>query len=179
MSRRTQIVVLCEDNQHESFALRFLQLCGYKSVRVEKSPKGRGSGEQWVRARYAREVGALRQAPYITGRALVVVVDEDTAVTEDRATTLAAALVAEKQSPRAPEERVIHVIPERNIETWLAYLRGETVDSTKEYAKLRNNERACQPMVVALKQMCDKGALRQPAPRSLELACQEFRSRMP
>ncbi|MCB9527488.1 MAG: hypothetical protein H6701_03670 [Myxococcales bacterium] len=132
-----------------------------------------------MHTQYTQEVRALRQAPYIADQALIVLIDEDTASTESRQTTLAQCLSSAHEAPRAAGEHVIHAIPARNIETWLAYLSGETVDSTTEYAKLRNNERACQPMVVALKQMCDAGALRQPAPPSLELACQEFRSRMP
>lgn len=180
MSRRTQVVLLCEDNQHHAFTRRFLKLCGYdpRRMTVIKSPKGRGSGEQWVREQYAREVQALRQAPHITGRALIVMLDEDTHATRGRADALADALGEARLSPRASAERIVHAIPARNIETWLAYLDGQTVDATSTYPKLRH-ERDCQPMIQALKAMCDDGALRDPPPPSLATACVEFRERMP
>ena len=56
MSRNVNVVILCEDRQHEAFARRFLALAG-RSVRVQRvevSPKGRGSGEHFVRKRFAK-----------------------------------------------------------------------------------------------------------------------------
>lgn len=45
MSRRVQLVLLCEDNQHEAFARRFLNAMGWetRAMRVEKAPGGRGA----------------------------------------------------------------------------------------------------------------------------------------
>lgn len=179
VSRRPTVILVCEDNQHEAFARYFLKLCGHGPIRVLKSPKGRGSGEQWVHQQYAREVRAIRQAAHIENRALVVVVDEDTRSTQPRAQSLDDALRSEGLPPRGPTESIIQVIPARNIETWLAYLDGETVDETSRYPKYDKNEKACRPLVKALKAMCDARALRSPAPPSLERACDEFGSRMP
>ncbi len=51
VSRRVQIVLLCEDLQQRAFACRFLRGTGWKirSIRVEMAPKGRGSAEKYVR----------------------------------------------------------------------------------------------------------------------------------
>ena len=179
MSRRvTQVVLLCEDRQHEAFARRFLerQGVGRRQIRVERSPTGRGSGEQWVRRAYAREVQAFRSANYIQSRALIVMIDEDTSSTIDRQQTLECALDDAKLPRRGDGERIIHVLPARNIETWLAYLSGEDVNEGKTYPKLAQ-ERRCAEQVKELHQMCAKGELRQPAPRSLGHACEEFQTR--
>lgn len=70
-------------------------------------------------------------------------------------------------------------IPTWNVETWLAYLSGETVDeANKSYPKLPR-ARDCKPLVEELFKMCQAGALRQPAPASLVDACQEYATRMP
>ena len=52
--RLEKVVLLCEDSQQEAFARRFLVRAGWhpRALRVEKSPQGRGSGEQWVRDRF-------------------------------------------------------------------------------------------------------------------------------
>lgn len=68
--------------------------------------------------------------------------------------------------------------PRRNIETWIAYLRGQATDEQTAYAKLRL-EKDCRPLVARLKKMCDSGALDSPPvpPPSLVAACQEWRER--
>jgi hypothetical protein len=59
MSRRkVQLIILCEDRQHAACVRRFLETSGWEKRQIEVilNPKGRGSGEQWVRERYACEV---------------------------------------------------------------------------------------------------------------------------
>lgn len=179
MSRRvTQVVLLCEDGQHEAFARRFLARLGIspRAIRVEKAPKGRGSGEQWVRQAYSKEVKALRAKPFIGGRTLVVMIDEDSTATRSREATLQQALADHALPDRSPDEAIIHVIPARNIETWIAWLDGQDVNETDTYPRLPR-ESDCGEHVRSLKEMCDQRALRQPAPVSLERACVEFRAR--
>ena len=52
--RRVQIVILCEDNQHEAFIRRFLKGMGWnnREFRVEKSPSAEGAAEQYVKDRF-------------------------------------------------------------------------------------------------------------------------------
>lgn len=177
--RRVQLVILCEDRQHSAFARRFAEASGWdkRQIQVILSPKGRGSGEQWVREQYASEVRKLRCAPHVA-RALVTVIDEDTSGAGCRDAQLAKALEEVGLPARKADEAVLHIIPARNIETWLAYLTGVEVDETKPYPKLAQ-ERDCRPMVETLKSMCDAGLLRNPVPPSLSQACDEYRTRLP
>ena len=75
-------------------------------------------------------------------------------------------------------DRVVLTVPRRNIETWLAYLAGATVNETDSYPRL-NRPSDCKPHVRALADMCTTGELRVPAPPSLVAACDEFRNLFP
>ena len=63
MSRRVNIVLLCEDTQQEVFLRRFLKKMGWDSrrIRIERAPGGTGSGEQFVRTKFPTELRAYRQ----------------------------------------------------------------------------------------------------------------------
>ncbi len=178
MTEKVQIVLICEDRQHSALMRRLLEAQGWSKhkIREQISPGGRGSAERWVRVRYAEEVRILRQKPHL-GLAVVVVMDEDTQGALRREEQLASALAEAGLPPRSAGERILHVLPARNVETWIAYLRGVDVDEVTVYPKLER-ERECAPQVAALKAMCDARALRQPAPPSLERACREYRERL-
>lgn len=141
--RRAQVILLCEDGQHEAFLRRFLNAIGIhpRAITVVKCPSGRGCGEQWVREHYAAEVRKLRASQ--VARALVVVLDEDNQGIGRREEQLARALRDADLEPRGDAERIVHVIPARNIETWLTYLRGGTVDERARYPKL-DRPRECR-----------------------------------
>ena len=72
-----------------------------------------------------------------------------------------------------PDERVLLVIPKRNIETWLAYLRGEAVDEETEYRRY-DCESRCRADVDRLDEMCGRGELENVPPPSLERCCKDF-----
>lgn len=179
MSRNVQVVILCEDSQHEAFARRFLKKAGngLRVQRVEKSPKGRGSAEQFVRERYGKELSYYRHRAHRVGQALIVVVDGDGRDFGARVEQIESAAVNDGHAVRAQGERVAIFVPSRNIETWLAYLDGQNVNEEDEYPRLRR-QRDCQRHVERLYQMCQEGALRQSAPQSLEAACTEYNSRL-
>ena len=79
VSRNVQIVLLCEDTQHEAFARRFLEEAGWSTyrLRVEKAPGGRGSAEQFVRKRFPRELAVYRRRRGSVAQTLIVVLDGD------------------------------------------------------------------------------------------------------
>jgi hypothetical protein len=174
-ARKVQVVVVCEDAQHEAFLRRILSGLGYerRKIRVEKSD--RGAANAWV----------LQQVPnllrvYRTGHVehiVVVMIDTDERTLEDRLRQVDDACRAQGIEPRKPEERVAVLLPQRNIETWLAYLDGEDVDETSTYPRLEFAS-DCQRHVDTLLEGCQKGRLRPPTPRSLELACQDYRTRI-
>ncbi|NLY02663.1 MAG: hypothetical protein GXY83_41945 [Rhodopirellula sp.] len=179
MSRNVNIVILCEDRQHEAFARRFLAQAGkgLRVQRVEVNPKGRGSGEQFVRARFAKELAYYRQRQHRVEQALVVVIDADRRGIEERVSQIDDAATEGGQERRRADERVALFIPARNIETWLAYLDGQTVNEDDAYPRLER-ERDCQRHVEMLYEMCQHHSLRPPAPPSLEAACAEYRDRL-
>jgi hypothetical protein len=108
----------------------------------------------------------------------VVVVDGDDKGVERRLNELAGACQTENIAPRQNDDRVVIAVPTWNIETWLAYLSGSDVDESRpDYPRL-GRQRDCQPHVDRLTEMCRQGALRPPAPLSLEAACAEYRSRL-
>ena len=145
-------------------------------MRVERAPGGRGAGEQFVRERFPRELKAHRSRP--VGQALVVMIDGDSEGPVSRRSQLGKTCRDAGVAERTNTERVALLIPTWNIETWLAYLNGSHVDEGKpDYPRLAQ-ERDCQRHVEKLAQMCRVGELRQPAPPSLEAACNEYNLRL-
>jgi hypothetical protein len=104
--------------------------------------------------------------------------DGDAAGVAARIAALNAACRAVGVQPRQNDDRVAVFVPTWRIETWLAYLDGDTVDEPNQnYPELRR-ERDCKRHVQVLVEMCHNGRLRDPAPSSLESACDEYRSRL-
>lgn len=137
MRRRTQLVVLCEDVEHERF---FRRLCGelkfLSHVRFVLAPPGQGAAEQWVRSRYPQEVRAYRrQANHLTN-GLLVAIDGDRAGVVGRKSQLDEALEGDGQGVRRTEDRIAACVPTWSIETWLLWLCGvESVDERTPYKR--------------------------------------------
>ncbi|MEH2297833.1 MAG: hypothetical protein V7K88_01855 [Nostoc sp.] len=176
--RRVQIVVLCEDRQHEVFARHFLKKRGFRgNIRLIICPDGSQSAEQYVRLCYPKEVKAYRSKGTYLSIGLVVVIDADKKTVEERLKQLDDALIGDSQQIRQPGEAIAIFIPKRNIETWINYLQDETVDEETEYSKL-NNESLCKPYVENLVNQCYQG-LDENAPSSLQAACEELQRILP
>ena len=144
--------MLAEDKRHQNLIRRFLDRAGfgYHLVRFADLPSGRGCGEQWVRDRYVREVGALRLRSSRASTALIVAIDADTLDVADRATQLRLALSSAKLDARASGEQIAHLIPKRNVETWLLCLTGQAVDEMTDYRNQPGIEAANKPAAEAL-----------------------------
>src|SRR5271166_4179547 len=83
MSKPSQIIVVVEDDHHKMLVYRYLSKCRVeRNVRIERSPSGAGSAENWVRRRFAQEVSVYRKRHAKT--ALIVVIDADTHTLQDR-----------------------------------------------------------------------------------------------
>jgi hypothetical protein len=179
MSRNVQVVILCEDRQHEAFARRFLTRTGrhVRVQRVEINPKGRGSGEQFVRQRFVKELAYYRARKHRVEQALIVLIDADGRDVAARIEQVENGCIEAGGERRQRDERVAIFVPARNIETWLAYLEGQTVNENDTYPKLKH-ERDCGRHADHLYTMCQQRALRNPSPPSLDAACEEFRSRL-
>ncbi len=178
--RRVQIVILCEDRQQEVFARSFLKKRGFTGrFKANICPAGSQSGEQYVRTHYPEEVKAYRQNRNRVSIGLVVLIDADTGTLEARLNELASVLDEDAQEKRQSNEAIAIFVPKRNIETWIHYLQGETVNEEDAYAKFEKNEAACKTAVENLADRCYSQSLPEDAPRSLQAACGELQRLLP
>jgi hypothetical protein len=144
--RKVEVVILAEDIRQQNFARRYVERLGFnmRQVRPLPLPAGRGSGEQYVREKYAAEVEELRRRFTARAGALIVLIDTDTDEIRRRERQLAEALAAEGVPGRGDGETIIHFIPKRHIETWILCLTGETVDEASDYRN-RNVDAQIKP----------------------------------
>lgn len=178
-SRRVKIVLVCEDSQQEAFSRRFLKGMGWntRELRVEKSPSGGGSAEQWVREKFPNELSVYRNRQTKAASALIVMIDADNKTVQDRINDFDSECNLKHLPPRAAGESVAIFIPKRNIETWIHYLNDNQVNEDDAYPKLQR-ERECLPAVQNLINLCHSSGLAADAPASLKLACDEYRVRI-
>lgn len=131
--------------------------------------------EQFVREHFPEQLEEHRRRRNRVSVALIVMVDGDDRGVDQRIAGLDDACRQRNIPSREPSENVLVLVPTWRIETWLAYLGGETVDEEKrDYPRLPR-PRDCQPHVDRLADMCRSDALRKPAPSSLVAACTEYR----
>ncbi len=78
---------------------------------------------------------------------------------------------------RVDDETVAIAAPKRNIETWIHYLAGVTVNERDAYPKL-DKKRDCKPAVDHLVKLCKSTGPPLGAPRSLAMACNEYTARI-
>ena len=173
--RRVQLVILCEDRQQEVFARHFLEKRGFTGLfRTQICPKGSQSGEQYVRTHYLVEVKAYRQNKNRVSIGLVVLIDADTGTPQERLNQLANILSEDSQQARQAIESIAIFTPKRNIETWIHYLQGESVNEEDTYSKSQNNEASCKPYVEKLVDQCRSQSLPNTTPESPQAACGEL-----
>jgi hypothetical protein len=129
------VVAVVEDERHRMLIYRYLRRRGLSphEIRTKPSPSGEGSAEQWVRTMYAAEVRAyrLRHAKAVT--ALIVMIDADTHSVQTRLTQLGQAL-EESGLPRIGNaEKIVRLVPKRNVETWILWLTEDAADEETDY----------------------------------------------
>jgi hypothetical protein len=145
VSRSSLVVVLAEDARHQSLVRRYLYRLGYSQhdIRPVSLPAGRGSGEQWVRGHYAAEVMKFRARSTRAKTALIVVIDADTKEVSERHHQLRDTLKQARSAARVDSEAIVHLIPKRNVETWILCLSGQEVDEVTDY----HNERSIDQLI--------------------------------
>jgi hypothetical protein len=135
LSKPSQIVVLVEDQRHQRFVRKYLARRGFEgsAIRQIALPAGKGSGEQYVREKYAYEVDAFRKRNMRATTWMVIAIDADALEVTTRARQLEEKLAERGLPGRADDEAIIHLIPKRNIETWILYLTGAAVNEETDY----------------------------------------------
>jgi hypothetical protein len=175
-ARITNVVTLCEGIEDATFLRYFLQLTGRliegKPVR-EVFNRGSGDGKQFVRQAYPQELQAARIRCHQASFLLVVMTDADTDSVVQRRSTLEEECIKQGVNGKLANEPVAIFIPRRNLETWVSYLEGETVNETDLYHKL-DTPSALKQLVAKLVKMCQANVLEPDAPESLELSCVEY-----
>jgi hypothetical protein len=180
---RADIMILCEDKVTDDFFCDFF-MAYYdwslsrtrRVVRRSNYPKGRrGAGEKHVRDAYAKELQAYRKNPQ--GRMLVAVIDADSGTVDAHHRELD--YEARQDSiggPRKMGEAVIHVVPKRSIETWIAYFSGEQADEERTFRdKYRGKRDKIRDAAKKLAHCCKADqACDSQAPDSLQQALKEF-----
>ena len=139
--RGVRLILICEDGEHERFARYTFLGLGFnrRELRFFVSPSGRGAAEQWVRKRYAPEVRTYRGKASYQHVGLAVIMDADRRKVSQREEQLAAELADVGEPARETHERILHWIPRRHIETWVAFLRGRDVDEEMDCKSLVGN----------------------------------------
>lgn len=185
MSPPSQYILLCEDKLHGVFVKRFLKKNGVTDHKIHEIPypNGKGAGEQHVRNQYPINLKECRRRNANASTLLIVVVDADRGSVEEHDRELDEAARKADISPRTSSDKVVHIIPKRNIETWLAFLDSErgseeqAIDEEKDYKGRKNysnRESDCRSLVDLLCKSCKKHQLLPNAPPSLLRACEEF-----
>jgi hypothetical protein len=185
MSKPAQVIILCEDKLHKVVGERFFKLrygLTNHQIRSLVAPSGKGAAEQWVRKNYPNELKANRVRG--RGTALIVIIDADKNTVAKRQSDLDNACNAADIPCRTPNDRVVHVIPKRAINTWLAWLDGIEVienappgnasdDYKKQGYKFDKCESNAGPLVKILVEKCKQG-VQDDMPASLKTACKEL-----
>lgn len=175
MSQKVQVLVLCEDGQTSSFALRYLKSKGFSShkIRILVSPSASGSAYTYVLNNFPVELENLRKDS--VSRKLLAIIDED-----GRGRSIADFQEACKKANvlfRTDKEPVAILIPKRNIETWIYFLEHQSaVDETKDYKTQVHHGTptvCCKQAVRVLDEICS-GNDRANWPSSLAAACPEI-----
>jgi hypothetical protein len=147
--RIASIVLLVEDLRQESLLRHYFKRLGHdsRSFRIQMIAHGQGSGEQFVREKYASEVRAIRQQLSRTKACLAVMIDADS----DRADALRRrrqqlerALQDADEAPRGASEPILNLIPKLNVETWILALTDLDVDEGQDY---RHDPRVDAPRI--------------------------------
>ena len=176
--RKTKVVLICEDRQHSKFATQFLDDMGWRGVkvRVEMSPRGKGSGEYGARKKLLEELHAYRALKNKSHHVLIAIIDADTKTITDIHTICKNDFKKAGIDFRKANEAVAIIIPRRNIETWIHYSNGNIVNETTNY-KLRT-QHGCPQAAAKLAGYCKTNSLPSDAPASLAAACEEYNHRI-
>jgi hypothetical protein len=177
----SNIIVLIEDQMQRSVVQRYLECHGYGKglkygqyrVRFLQSKKGVGSGEQFVRQNYPKEYKEFCKKKNNQNIALIVVIDADTKTVQERFDQLT------NKGEYYQDQNIAILIPKRNIESWLAFWSGGTVDESTNYKpRYPDNKTPVIPseLIEKLQALAlqSKYLLTDDKPDSLNFACEQI-----
>ncbi|MCS7239160.1 MAG: hypothetical protein NZ899_12960 [Thermoguttaceae bacterium] len=173
--RRVTVVVLCEDQQHEVFARRFLKKLGVgpRDLRIVGIVPGKQSAEQFVRENFLKELRDYRRMAARKATALVVLMDGNTHGPAERQRQLREACSGHGVEWIRPREKVLLAFPTYRIENWFSYLDGKEVPEHERCPRLKNPS-DCQRHVDQLWEICQSRQLPADMPESSRRVCVRF-----
>ena len=145
------VIVLAEDERHQRLVRQYLYKLGRHGheIRFDPLPNGRGCGAQWVRDKYPKAVTSYRGRSARAKTALIVAIDADTGDVGQRLRQLREALDQAGIATRAEGEAIIHLIPKRNVETWVLCLSGRQVDENTDFSREGGIDELIKPAAIA------------------------------
>ena len=177
MKRHADIIILCEDRAQAYFVWHHLKKRGFNPRKLRPKTASSGSGAQFVLQEYATEVKAYRSRANHLSRALLAVIDADTQEVQRRHLQLEEQLQNANVEQRKTHERIAILVPKRNIETWIVYLQGISVDEKADYKGhhlAKNYKQAGIALAEQLGQEPEAGC-----PQSLQMARDELKRWLP
>lgn len=130
-SRRVcQALVLCEDQEHATLAVRYLRerfKLSHHAIHVTRAPPAGGSAEQFVRNNFSKFLQTYRRRANHHALCLLVLLDADTSTVELRVRSLV------DIEPRLDSDRIAIFVPKRNVETWAFEYAEGSADEDRDY----------------------------------------------
>lgn len=145
MPRVCNIVLVCEGWRDSRFMRSFLGSSGNRKIHVKDNPRGCGSGHDWVKTQFVNEVANLKR--FSEGRGVLGLLDEDGISSREKEIT--EALAARNLGSLSPSEGRCLLLPTRNLETWLYWLKSHqngillSIDETTDFKRQPPNGIPC------------------------------------
>ena len=176
------VILLCEDRQHESFARRFLKAWNVdgRRIRTILSPPAQGSAEAFVVRQYPEQLRAFRSRWHGSRDVrLIVIRDADGRSMHETRAGIESKCGAAGIDVRGPDEAVGLFVPDRTIENWIQFVVSGVCDETQRFPKDTGNESRYGNAITAFARKCKLRELpeRDLFPPSLSAACTEFETR--
>jgi hypothetical protein len=137
MARVCNIVLVCEGWRDSAFARGFLRNVFHLRVHEKRNP--RGSGHDWVKIQFVEEVDGLTR--FAEGRGVLGLLDEDGKGASTREREMEESLRARKLDSLSARDGRCLLLPTRNLETWLCWLKSQQngttvpIDETTDYKR--------------------------------------------
>jgi hypothetical protein len=133
------VIVLGEDQHHEMLVYKYLRRRGLepRDIRIRTCPSGQESANGWVLSNFAAETREYRKRQAARGEtALTVMIDADDRTVEKRLAQLDQALANGREKKIRKHERIVRLVPKRNVETWILCLTsGRELNEDTDYKR--------------------------------------------
>ena len=171
MTNRVSLVVLYEDEMHETVVRAFLAKSGLSRHNTRPLREGKKSD---VIAAFAREVRALRRTDVATR--LVVLIDGDELSDSELDGLLKRKLREADLDEDYRKDAVLILRPRWELENWVLYLLGESAGEDRDLAARKRIGDRGREAGRLLADTCASGRLPAAPPPSLVVACAEWKA---